>query len=69
MQIYQVKQKIPFQVLFLEFLAVFVDERTTGVDYLEVCNVTEKQKKIKMNIDGQIPASFKQGFLFNVCNV
>jgi hypothetical protein len=44
-QIYKVKQKIPFQVLFLEFLAVFVDERTTGVDYLEVGNVTEKQKK------------------------
>ena len=62
------EQKIPFQVLFLEFLAVFVDEGTTGVDYLKVCNVTEKQKKIKVNIDGQIP-SFKQGFLFNACNV
>jgi len=46
-QIYKVKQKIPFQVLFLEFLAVFVDERATSVDYLEVGNVTKTQKKIQ----------------------
>jgi len=43
MQIYEVKQKIPFKVLFLKFLAVFVDERTASVDYLEVGNVTENR--------------------------
>ena len=48
MQIYEVKQKIPFKVFFLKYLAVFVDERTAGVDYLEVGNVTEKQKHINI---------------------
>lgn len=48
MQIYEVKQKIPFKVFFLKFLAVFVDERTASVDYLEVGNVTEKQKHISI---------------------
>lgn len=40
------KHKIPFQVLFLEFLAVLVDKRTASVDYLEVGNVakTAEQK-------------------------
>lgn len=49
-QIHKVKQKIPFQVSFFEFLAVFVDKGTASVDNLEIGDVAGKEKKTSVGV-------------------
>ena len=39
------KQKIPFQIFFLESLAVVIDKWTACLYNLEVSNVTEKENE------------------------